>query len=197
MNRRPQPGQVRKLDVATRNDVVGKITDNPFLNAAIVGREYGVHRNTIRKVWNDNGLYHRIAAKKPRLTPEQEEQRLGYALANLTTDWSKVIFSDEKTFQTDRHQKTHLYRPNNCRFDRKYIQPTQRSGRISAGIWGWISIDGPGEMCMISGRNNSDQYIEILEQVLIPTVEYSYGGFDDMIFMQVFFTVTTFIQSIQ
>lgn len=42
---------------------------------------------------------------------------MGYALENLTRDWSNVIFSDEKTYQTDRHQKLHVYRPKNSRFD--------------------------------------------------------------------------------
>lgn len=120
-----------------------------------VGRQFQVHRDTVRKVWNDAGLKHRIAAKKPLLTAAHCQARLNYALANCNRNWDNVLFSDEKTYQTDRHQKTHLYRPDNLRFDDRYIQPTQRSGRISVGIWGWISRDGPGEMTSISGKMNS------------------------------------------
>lgn len=185
LERRPQPGQVRKLDVIDMNSVAERIIDNPFTNAAVVGREFGVHRDTVRKVWNDLGIHHGIAAKKPALTPEQREERVGYALENLTRDWSNVIFSDEKTFQTDRHQKTHVYRPANSRFDEKYIQPNRRSGRVSIGIWGWISRDGPGELSVVSGRLNSAGYIDILEENLIPTVEISYGNLNDVVFMQV------------
>lgn len=123
----------------------------------------------------------------PALTPQQKEERVGYALENLTRDWSNVIFSDEETFQTDRHQKTYPCRPKNCRYDERYVQPTKRSGRVSADLWGWISPAGPGEMCMVSGRNNSEKYMEILEEVLIPSVQISYGGFEEMIFMQIFF----------
>lgn len=154
-------------------------------NAAVVGREFGVHRDTIRKVWNDTGVYHHIATRKPRLTQAQRDERLGYALQNLTRDWSNVIFSDEKTFQSDNHQRLHLYRPRNSRFDERFIQPTQRSGRISAGMWGWISVDGPGEMSMISGRLNSVGYMELLEDNLLRTVEISYGGLGNVVFMQV------------
>lgn len=110
---------------------------------------------------------------------------MGYALENLGRDWDNVIFSDEKTFQTDRHQRLHLYRPNNCRYDERYIHETQRSGRISTGVWAWISKDGPGEIAWIPGRFNSAGYIEVLEDVLLPTVEICYGGFEEMIFMQV------------
>lgn len=185
IDRRPQPGQIRKLDVLDMNDVAEKVMDTPFINAAITGREYGVHRDTIRKVWSDVGIYHYIAAKKPRLTEAQRNERIGYALQNITRDWSNVIFSDEKTFQSDLHQKTHIYRPRNCRYDERYTQSVQRSGRISAGLWGWISVDGPGEMSMISGRLNSAGYIDLLEDNLRRTIEFSYGGLGNVVFMQV------------
>lgn len=136
VERRPQPGQVRKLDEIDINAVAERIIDEPFTNAAIVGRQYGVHRDTVRKVWNDIGIEHHIAAKKPFMTEAHRQERLGYALQNLTRDWDNVVFSGEKTFQSDRHQKTHLYRPRNCRYDDRYIQPTRRSGRITAGVWG-------------------------------------------------------------
>lgn len=194
MNRLPQPGQKRKLDQNQRNVVLNKIQTNPFLNAAIVGREFGVHKDTIRKIWNDGGIDHGTAAKKPKLTPAQKEARMGYALENLTRDWSNVIFSDEKTYQTDAHQKLHVYRPKNSRFDPKYIQENQRSGRISAGYWGWIGKDGPGELVAVGGRLDSKGYVEILEDVLKPTMEYSFGGFKDMVFMQVGLTDCLFIK---
>lgn len=138
-----------KLTAAQRAVVVQLIEDDPFLNAAIVGRRYKVNKNTIRKVWNDAGKKHRIAAKKPKLTQDQREAHLGYALEHLTRDnWDDVIFTDEKTFVSDRHQKIHLYRPDNLRYDQRYIHETQRSVRISTGVWGWISKDGPGELAI-------------------------------------------------
>ncbi|KAJ6639321.1 Transposable element Tcb1 transposase [Pseudolycoriella hygida] len=184
LNRRPQPGQVRKLNEDQRNVVMQIIEDKPFLNAAVVGRKFGVHKNTIRRIWAEGGHFHRFAARKPKLTEEQKEARMGYALENLTRDWSNVVFSDEKTFQTDRHQRLHVYRPNKSRYNPKYIQERQRSGRISAGYWGWISMYGPGELVAVGGCLNSKGYIEILEDILKPTMALSFGGFKDMIFMQ-------------
>lgn len=173
------------MDVLDINGVAERILDTPFTNVATVGREYGAHRDTIRKIWSDPGVFHHIAARKPRLTQAQKDERMGYALQNLTRDWTKVIFSDEKTFQSDRHQRTHLYLLPNTRYEERFLQPIQRSGRISAGLWGWISIDGPGEMSMISGRMNSIGYVELLEQNLIPSIDISYGGLQNVVFMQV------------
>ncbi len=90
MDRRPQPGQARKLNALQRNIVQQQITNDPFTNAAIIGREHGVHRDTIRKVWNDAGLKHRIAAKKPFLTPAQQMSRLLYAQMNQHRNWDNV-----------------------------------------------------------------------------------------------------------
>ncbi|KAK3874910.1 hypothetical protein Pcinc_020227 [Petrolisthes cinctipes] len=58
----------------------------------------------------------------------------------------------------------------NIRFETKNIQPTRRSGRITAGLWGWMAACGPGELVVIDERLNSLQYIEILEQIMIPSV---------------------------
>lgn len=185
LERLPQPGQKRKLNPVQRDEVVQKIQNNPFTNAAVVGREFAVNKNTIRKIWIEAGFYHGTAAKKPKLTTEQKEARMGYALENLNRDWSNVIFSDEKTCQSDRHQKLHVYRPKNSRFNERYIHERQRSGRISAGYWGWISRDGPGELVSIGGRLNSQRYVGILHETLKPTMEICYGGFENMIFMQV------------
>ncbi len=174
-------------------DVAEIIIDDPFTNAAVVGRQFGVNQNTVRKVWKDIGINHHIAAKKPFLTEAYKEERLGFALEHINTDWSKIVFSDEKTFQSDRHQKTHLYRPKNTRYDEKYLQANRRSGRISAGIWGWISESGPGEMCFSTGRFDSKKYIDILTEVFVPSLNIMHPG-ENMIFMQVhfnyFFTIS-------
>lgn len=62
---------------------------------------------SVRKVWNDAGLKHRIAAKKTFLTPQHKMDLLIYAQINQHRNWDNVIFFDEKTFQSDRHQKMH------------------------------------------------------------------------------------------
>ena len=76
------------------------------------------------------------AAKKPNLTEGQKEQRLGFALEHINTDWSNYIFVDEKTFHSDATQMKRVYRPPNSRYEEPYILPNQRSGRICAGVWG-------------------------------------------------------------
>lgn len=52
-------------------------------------------------------------------------------------------------------------------------------------MWGFITPAGPGELCEITGRLNSDEYISILEQVYIPSTEVMFGDeASQIIFMQ-------------
>lgn len=91
---------------------------------------------------------------------QQREARFAYAQSNLNRNWDETIFSDEKTF---------------------------RCGHITAGVWGWIGCGGPGELSIIDGRLNSELYVEILKDVLVPSVEICYGSMANVVFIQVFF----------
>ncbi|KAK3895407.1 hypothetical protein Pcinc_000861 [Petrolisthes cinctipes] len=128
---------------------------------------------TYKKRLHEAGIHHRRPATKPMLTEKHKEERLGFALQYYPMDflfWSSVIFCDEKTFLSDDHGELHCWRPNNTRFETKNIQPTRRSGRITAGLWGWMAACGPGELVVIDECLNCLQYIEILEQIMIPSV---------------------------
>lgn len=48
-----------------------------------------------------------------------------------------------------------------------------RSGHVTCNLWGWIHLYGIGELAEIEGRFTADQYLEILEEVMLPTVHAS------------------------
>jgi hypothetical protein len=56
-------------------------------------------------------------------------------------------------------------KPRNSRYDERYVEPTERSGRFSVNVWGWISAVSPGVMLHVEERLNSGVYIRILENV--------------------------------
>ncbi|CAF2060967.1 unnamed protein product [Rotaria magnacalcarata] len=116
---------------------------------------------------------HFIPAYKPKLTQQHKEERLGFTLEYLAKDdefWAKVIFTDEKTFSSEGHSKRHCWRLRETRYEEKNICESQRSGRINVGMLGWISGLGIGELTEVNGRFTSEQYIEILEEVMLPSV---------------------------
>ncbi|XP_050725573.1 aggrecan core protein-like [Eriocheir sinensis] len=128
---------------------------------------------TVRKRLHEADLHHRTPATEPFLTATNREQRLGFALQYYPEDasfWSNVVFCDEKTFASDDHGKLHCWRPRNTRYEPENTQPSRRSGRITAGLWGWMSASGPGELAVTEERLTTQQYVQILQDVMLPTV---------------------------
>ena len=41
---------------------------------------------------------------------------------------------------------------------------------MTVGLWGWMAASGPGELTEIEGCLTSHQYVEILQDVLMPSV---------------------------
>ncbi|KAI8423945.1 hypothetical protein MSG28_002615 [Choristoneura fumiferana] len=45
---------------------------------------------------------------------------------------------------------------------------------LRKGYWGWMSSLGPGELVAIGGRMNSERYLEVLKDVMLPSVRVAY-----------------------
>lgn len=118
------------------------------------------------------GLRHRRPARKIPLTEQHAQARVGFCLEHYNFDWinNNVIFVDEKTFQSHRDGRKILWRRNNERFEVANVLPNRMSGRLSLGYWGWMSIFGPGELVEVSGRMNAEQYVDLLRDIMVPTV---------------------------
>lgn len=129
-----------------------------------------MHRATVTKILNRHNIRHRIPAKKALLQDHHKANRLMFGQGHANFDWTRVIFTDEKSFCSNADVRQHLWRPDNTRFEPQNIQTTQLSGRVSASMWGWIWANGPGELTPVYGKFNQKQYIEILEDVFLPSL---------------------------
>jgi hypothetical protein len=188
VERRPDSGGSR---ISTRNQdeqLLTVIRNSPFTTATAtvnISNFLGSVRTSRRRLRNSE-LRNHAAARKIRLTPRHKEARVGFALEHLAKDnafWSRVVFSDEKVFQSSHNGRVRVYRPRNSRYDERYVEPTERSGRFSANVWGWISAVSPGVMLHVEERLNSGVYIRILENVMRPSVTRVYPN-QNFIFQQ-------------
>lgn len=84
--------------------------------------------------------------------------------------WRSVIFTDEKCFSSVSAFGRQCWRVRNTRFARRNIHERTWSGRVSVSFHGWMWWGGPGELVTIEGNLDSEQYINILETSLIPSV---------------------------
>lgn len=63
-----------------------------------------------------------------------------------------------------------VYRLDGTRFDKNHVQIKDRSGRKSVPVWAWFSARGAGNFVRIHGKFNSEKYLEILGDTLLPSV---------------------------
>jgi hypothetical protein len=98
-----------------------------------------------------------LQRKKIELTEAHAAARLSFCHANL-------IFTNEKVFSaSDETPLLKVWRPNNSRYEYlpEYVRTTRALG-IGAGPGGVVQVTPP--------RLNSRRYIEILEEMLLPSV---------------------------
>lgn len=165
----------RKSSNEEDRNLVEYLRQNPFETALSAMHRTGFptsSRTAQRRVRQCSELRNRAAASKPFLKNSDKEQRIGFAMQYLPENdcfWQNVIFSDEKTFQSTYNGRIRVYRPPNSRYDEKYTQKKQTSGRFSVNVWAWISVHGAGVCWNIGGTLNSNIYLQILENVFLPS----------------------------
>lgn len=195
IERRPGSGRSRISTVEQDEALVDVLLNHPFknaVNARIISNFPGsisTARNRIRV----SNVKNYAAAKKVGLTPQHKEARVAFALEHLARDddfWRRVVFSDEKVFQSSHNGHIRVYRPRNSRYHERYIASTERSGRFSVNLWGWISAVSPGVTVNVENRLNSDVYVRILEHIMLPSVRGVYRN-DNFIFQHDNCTVHT------
>jgi len=170
--RKGKSGRKQALTPGQRQALLDDINDRPFTAATELRVEHqlGCTARTVRNHLHRGGVHSRRPARKVDLEARHAEERLRFARAHLEEDWEFVIFSDEKVFQSSQDTRRPLWRRNNTRYAVKNVQPVRRSGRLSIAYWGWICSAGPGELVEVPVRMNAAEYLDVLENVMLPTV---------------------------
>ncbi|KAH9645481.1 hypothetical protein HF086_017393, partial [Spodoptera exigua] len=177
-------GRPKKTTLAQDDEIIETYQRNPFKRTQEVANAHQVSTTTIRRRLKSAGLKNRVPARKPLLTDRHKQLRLTFAHAYLNFDFTNVVFLDEKVFSSSSDGRVSLWRINNTRYNQANILEDRRSGRITCGVWGWMSSSGPGELCEITGRLNSVEYTGILSDILLPTVRISYPNISPIYVVQ-------------
>jgi hypothetical protein len=148
-----------------RRAPLGEITVNSGLE---------IPNSTARDYLHDAGISSYVAAKKPFISDENQRRRLAWCKERVEWDvlpeWGSIIWSDESSVEIGKSSRRELvWRKAGERYNRDCLRPTFKSGRKSVMVWGCFVGDrlGPLVVCE-EGRMNSDAYIKILREKLIP-----------------------------
>ncbi|SPC63740.1 related to transposase [Ustilago sp. UG-2017b] len=127
--------------------------------------------------------------KKPKLLKRHYIAHCKFANEHkdmTVEDWNKVIWSDETKINFFRPDGKQFCWVKNTGFNSKLVRPTVKFGSGSIMIWGCMTWEGVGGMCLVLGIMDSDQYIEILNDKLVKTISdlRLQHGYTDIIFQQ-------------
>lgn len=114
------------------------------------------------------------AIKKIALQERHTQARLRFAqeFQNLEAEkWEPVVFMDKKVFSTDKDSRCGVWRPPNSRYTQEYVIPLNHSGRVTFANWGYVTGYGSGELIHVARRINSARHIEILNDIILPSLE--------------------------
>ncbi|KAG1205400.1 hypothetical protein G6F69_009420 [Rhizopus microsporus] len=159
--------------------ILRKFDSGEYQNAAGASRELSqdgmsISAQTIRRfLWNSGYK----AIHKPKvlpLTKARKQERYAFARAHLgwtVADWKKVIFSDESKINRLGSDGMQWTWTNGQELRDDQMQHMVKHGGGSLMVWGCMTWNGPGYLCNISGKVDSDFYIQILEDELLETLE--------------------------
>jgi len=160
--------------------LVHQIDIDPFRPVVHSVNQLGlpISARTARRRLHELNIHSYCAARKIALNNRHIDNRIAFAMYQLQTatpeDWDRTIWTDEKVFCSADDRSLRVWRPPNRRFDPHYVLPCEQSGRITCAMWGWISAHCPGELVEISPHMNAVEYVDILENVLLPSVRRIY-----------------------
>jgi hypothetical protein len=149
-------------------------TNNPFTSTRHFANQFDCSMETVRKALHGAGIHHRIPAKKISLSANHKTARVRFATDYQHFDFSRVIFTDEKTFKSSQHGRRHLWRVDNSRYEPENVLSNTESGRVTVNMWAWMSADGPGELVFLPERANGETYLQVLRDVMLPSVRILY-----------------------
>ena len=127
-------------------------------------------RRTITRRLREKGICARRPRKKLQLNREHQRCRRAWAVTHrgwTSEDWKRVVFSDEVKISIGSDGCLYVWRRKGEEFSAECWQPVvQHPTRIM--LWGCISFQGLGSLHRIRGRLNSEDYQQILGDVMLP-----------------------------
>jgi len=105
--------------------------------------------------------------RKPALTLHHKQERLLFARKYMSWNekWKNVIFSDEKKFNLDGPDGFQYYWHDLRKEPEKCMSRNFGGGTVM--VWAGFCYNGKTSLCFVTSRMNSENYIQLLDNVLI------------------------------
>lgn len=177
-------GRTRKLSERTKRLILRKAKcKNMFSSQIQADLKLPVTARRVRQILSeDKNLKFKKRLSKPPLNNAHKKDRMTFAEEHMswTSEWNKVIFSDEKKFNLDGPDGFQYYW-HDLRSEEQ-VRMSRNFGGGGVMIWAAFCFKGRSNIAWIHTKMNSDFYTEkLLESELIWMYE-EFG--EDLIFQQ-------------
>jgi len=187
-------GRPSRLSPTDKHAVVNQILTGKAENAAQVTKHINtiiptpVSSDTVRRVLKKHSFKAVVKKKKPLLSARHRKRRLEFALKYrewTVEDWKRIIWSDEtkiNKFGSDGRQW--VWKQKGQGLIQREVQGTVKHGGGNIMVWGCMGWNGVGQMVEVEGKMDANQYVDILEDHMLPSLEESGIPEDEVIFQQ-------------
>lgn len=132
---------------------------------------------TVRNALKKDDFIAVVKKKKPYLSKRHRRDRLAFALKyqNWTVeDWKRVIWSDEtKINRFGSDGRKYVWKKKGQPLLDREVDSTVKYGGGNIMVWGCMGWNGVGIMVEVEGRMKADQYVQILEEGLLESIQDS------------------------
>ena len=190
----PSSGHPSKLSSRAQHAILSQITMGKVSNAVQATKHintiipHPVSSQTVRNVLKKHSFKAVTKKKKPLLSAMDRKKCLAFALKYkewTVEDWKRVIWSDEtKINRIGSDGKQWVWKQVGEGLISREVQGTVKFGGGKIMVWGCMGWEGVGQLAEVEGRMDADQYVAILEDHLVPSIEESGIFEEEAIFQQ-------------
>ncbi len=190
----PSSGHPSKLSSRAQHAILSQITMGKVSNAVQATKHintiipHPVSSQTVRNVLKKHSFKAVTKKKKPLLSAMHRKKCLAFALKYkewTVEDWKRVIWSDEtKINRIGSDGKQWVWKQVGEGLISREVQGTVKFGGGKIMVWGCMGWEGVGQLAEVEGRMDGDQYVAILEDHLVPSIEESGIFEEEAIFQQ-------------
>ena len=129
-----------------------------------------ISRRTIRRTLRRKGLLPRTSDKGKEVTTKNRKKRFIFASSHAdwtSTDWSKVVFTDEATLFPLKTRTRVIWSYIKSRRAPPFEESFQDK---SVNVWGYLRYDGEMEIFRFEGTMRQKKYIEMIEDKIYKAI---------------------------
>src|SRR5215813_504262 len=188
----PSAGHPSKLSFTDKHSVLLQIITGRATNAVQATYHINtiisnlVSTQTVRNILKKNSFKAVTKKKKPLLTVAYRRKQLAFALKYkewTVEDWKRVIWLDEtKINRLVSDGKKWVWKQAGQGLINREVQGTVTFGDGNIIAWGCMGWNGVGQLMEVEGKMDADQYVNILDNHLLPSLEESGIPIEDSIF---------------